>query len=125
MTPVPSGDAVRRDRGVVGESCATLRVYAATVEREDLPAPVQRVARYLAEARAEARLEEFFDRTATALDAAQAVGCELGQIVKSLVWDCDGKLVVVLVPGDRRADGAKVAAVLGCARAKVARPQEI
>jgi prolyl-tRNA editing enzyme YbaK/EbsC (Cys-tRNA(Pro) deacylase) len=33
-----------------------------------------------------------------------AVGCELGQIVKSLVFVCDGKPVVALVPGDRRGD---------------------
>ena len=102
-----------------------VRVYAAHVERAALPEPVQRVSRYLAEARAEARLEEFPEGTSTAQDAARAVGCELGQIVKSLVWDCDGRVVVVLVPGDRRADAGKVAAALGCAQARVARPQEI
>ena len=102
-----------------------VRVYADHVERAALPEPVQRVSRYLAEARAEARLEEFPEGTHTAQDAARAVGCELGLIVKSLVWYCDGRVVVVLVPGDRRADGAKVAAALGCARARVARPQEI
>jgi prolyl-tRNA editing enzyme YbaK/EbsC (Cys-tRNA(Pro) deacylase) len=108
-----------------GDLLSRLGVYAARVEREALPEPVQRVARYLVEARAEARLEEFPEGTSSAEDAARAVGCELGQIVKSLVWDCDGRLVVVLVPGDRRADGGKVAAALGCIRAKVARPQEI
>jgi len=40
-------------------------------------------------------------------------------IVKSLVFECDGKPVVVLVPGDRRADPAKVAAAVGAARARV------
>jgi Cys-tRNA(Pro) deacylase len=84
------------------------------------PEPVERVSAVLREAGAEARLEEFATGTPTAEDAARAVGCELQQIVKSLVFDCDGRPVLVLVPGDRRADPAKVARVTGAARAKVA-----
>jgi prolyl-tRNA editing enzyme YbaK/EbsC (Cys-tRNA(Pro) deacylase) len=84
------------------------------------PEAVERVASYLREAGAEARLEEFSAGTPTARDAARAIGCKLGQIVKSLVFDCDGRSVVVLVPGDRRADSAKVAGAAGCARARVA-----
>jgi prolyl-tRNA editing enzyme YbaK/EbsC (Cys-tRNA(Pro) deacylase) len=91
----------------------------------DWPEAVERVARYLREAGAEARLEEFPEGTPTASDAARAVGCELGQIVKSLVFDCDGRPVVVLVPGDRRADGAKVAREAGCARARVAGAEQV
>ncbi len=86
------------------------------------PEPVERVAAFLRESGAEARLEEFPEGTPTARDAARAVGCELGQIVKSLVFDCEGKPVVVLVPGDRRADPRKVAAATSCAKARVAAP---
>ena len=50
------------------------------------PEAVQRVTSFLREARAEVRVEEFPEGTPTAKDAAQAVGCELGQIVKSLVF---------------------------------------
>jgi len=89
------------------------------------PEPVERVSAYLRSAGVEARLEEFEDGTPTAEAAAQAVGCEPGRIVKSLVFDCDGRPAVVLVPGDRRADPAKVARALGCARAKVAGPDEV
>lgn len=91
----------------------------------DWPAPVARVASFLSEAGAEARLEEFPVGTPTARDAAKAVGCDLGQIVKSLVVDCDGRAVLVLVPGDRRADLAKVARAIGCARATVAGPDAV
>jgi prolyl-tRNA editing enzyme YbaK/EbsC (Cys-tRNA(Pro) deacylase) len=91
----------------------------------DWPEAVDRVASFLWEAGAEARLEEFSTGTPTAREAAEAVGCEPGQIVKSLVFDCDGRPVVVLVPGDRRADGAKIAAALGCARARVASPEQV
>ncbi len=89
------------------------------------PEPVERVSAYLRAAGVEARLEEFEDGTPTAEAAAQAVGCEPGRIVKSLVFDCDGRPAVVLVPGDRRADPAKVARALGCTRAKVAGPDEV
>ena len=49
-----------------------------------------------------------------------AIGCTLGQIVKSLVLVCDGAPVVALVPGDRRADTGKVARPSGARRATVA-----
>ena len=73
----------------------------------------------------DARLEEFPAGTPTAAAAAEAVGCELSQIVKSLVFVCDGRPVLALVPGDRRADPAKVAAAAGAADARVARPEEV
>jgi prolyl-tRNA editing enzyme YbaK/EbsC (Cys-tRNA(Pro) deacylase) len=84
------------------------------------PEPVQRVTAFLREAGAEARVEEFREGTPTAEDAARAVGCPLNRIVKSLVFDCDGSPVLALVPGDRRADRAKIAAAVGCTSARVA-----
>ena len=42
------------------------------------------------------------DSTRTAPEAAAAVGCEVGQIVKSLVFMRDGEPVIVLCAGDRR-----------------------
>ena len=90
---------------------------------EAWPEPVERVAAYLRAAGAEARIEEFAEETPTAEDAAAAVGCGLPQIVKSLVFECDGRPVVVMVPGDRRANGRKVARAAGCRRASVAGPE--
>ena len=89
------------------------------------PEPVDRVAAFLREARAEARIEEFSQGTPTAEEAAKAVGCDLSQIVKSLVFECDGRAVVVMVPGDGRADRRKIAAALGCASVKVAGPADV
>jgi prolyl-tRNA editing enzyme YbaK/EbsC (Cys-tRNA(Pro) deacylase) len=89
------------------------------------PEPVQRVADVLLAAGVEARLEEFPEGTPTARDAAEAAGAELGQIVKSIVFDCDGLPVLVLVPGDRRADGDKIAAAVGRAPARVATSEEV
>ena len=89
------------------------------------PEPVERVSSFLREAGAEARIEEFSDGTPTAADAAAAVGCELDQIVKSLVLVCDGRPVVALLPGDRRGDLAKVARAAGTESARVASPEEV
>src|SRR6187455_459123 len=63
------------------------------------PEAVQRVSSFLRQTGAEARIEEFQTGTPTAVDAARAAGCTLGQIVKSLVFDCDGRWVVALVAG--------------------------
>ena len=70
-------------------------------------------------------MEEFREGTPTAKDAAAAVGCELPQIVKSIVFECDGRTVVALVPGDRRADAAKIAAAVGAERARIASPATV
>ena len=86
----------------------------------DWPEPVQRVAAFLQEARVEARVEEFGEGTPTAEAAARAAGAELGEIVKTLVFSCDGRAIVVMVPGDMRADTAKVAAAAGCAKVRSA-----
>ncbi len=77
------------------------------------------MAAFLRETGAEARVEEFPDGTPTAEDAARAAGCDLAQIVKSLVFDCDGRPALVLAPGDRRVDRRKVAAAAGCSRAQI------
>ena len=89
------------------------------------PAPVERVAGALREACVEARVEEFRAGTPTATEAAAAVGCELTQIVKSLLFACDGRWILALIPGDRRADRAKIAAAGGCERAKTAGPEDV
>jgi len=92
---------------------------------EQWPAPVERVSTFLRQMGVEARIEEFEAGTPTAVDAARAVGCKLGQIVKSLVFDCGGKWVVALVPGDRRADSAKIARAAGAVKAKIASPEQV
>lgn len=89
------------------------------------PDPVERVSAVLRAAAVEARIEEFTDGTPTARDAAKAVGCDLSQIVKSLVLVCDGAFVLALVPGDRRADEDAVGAAVSAQLVRVARPDEV
>jgi prolyl-tRNA editing enzyme YbaK/EbsC (Cys-tRNA(Pro) deacylase) len=61
------------------------------------------------------------DSTRTAVDAAAACGCELGQIVKSLVFVVDGKPTMVLCAGDRRVATASLGADVRSATADEAR----
>ena len=89
------------------------------------PEPVERVAEFLRRNAVEARIEEFSEGTPTAVDAARAVGCKLGQIVKSVVLACDARFVVVLTPGDRRADIEKIGHAAGCGKARVASRDEV
>ena len=58
-------------------------------------------------------VKEFPQGTRTAADAARAVGCDVGQIVKSLVFVAGGKPVVALVSGANRLDEKRLAAVAG------------
>jgi prolyl-tRNA editing enzyme YbaK/EbsC (Cys-tRNA(Pro) deacylase) len=56
----------------------------------------------------EVEIQELSDSTRTAQEAADAVGADVGQIVKSLVFvDGDGP-VLCLCAGDRRVDTAKL-----------------
>jgi Cys-tRNA(Pro) deacylase len=90
------------------------------------PEPVERVASFLRAAGAEARLEELVAETPTAESAAEAIGCPLEQIVKSVVLVLDtGAYAVALVPGDRRVDTGKVAVIVAAADVRVAGPEEV
>jgi len=92
---------------------------------ERWPEPVARVAEVLRRAGVDARVEEFAEGTPTASAAAKAVGSSRAQIVKSLLFICDGRPTLALVPGDRRADEAKLAAATRARRVRVARPDEV
>ena len=61
----------------------------------------------------------FPDGTKTAADAAPAIGVELGQIVKSLIFAVDGEVVLAYVSGSNQLDEKKLALAAGglkCAR---------
>lgn len=60
-------------------------------------------------------VHEFPDGTRTADDAARAIGVEVGQIVKSLVFLADGAPVVALVSGSNQLDEKKLAVAAGAA----------
>ncbi len=61
----------------------------------------------------EIAVERFPEGTRTALDAARAVGCDVAQIVKSLVFMAGERPVLALVSGANRVDLDKLASALG------------
>lgn len=74
---------------------------------------VSRVAAAGAAIGVEVITREFNESTRTAAEAATAIGVELGQIVKSLVFNVDHEPVMALVSGDRQLDEAKLARAAG------------
>ena len=69
----------------------------------DLSRAAARVQSALNAAGIEARAVELPHSTRTAAEAAQAVGCEVGQIAKSLVFrDAGGEAVLVIASGTNR-----------------------
>jgi prolyl-tRNA editing enzyme YbaK/EbsC (Cys-tRNA(Pro) deacylase) len=89
------------------------------------PEPVERVSSFLKESGGEGRIQEFADVTPTAADAAAQVGCGLEQIVKSLLFICDARPVLAMIPGDRRGDPAKIAGAAGATEVRVATAREV
>ncbi|WP_329038171.1 YbaK/EbsC family protein [Streptomyces sp. NBC_00178] len=66
-------------------------------------------------------VRRFPEATRTAAEAADAVGCELSQIVKSLIFEADGVPVLVLMDGSSRVDVELVRAELGAGKVERAR----
>jgi prolyl-tRNA editing enzyme YbaK/EbsC (Cys-tRNA(Pro) deacylase) len=63
--------------------------------------------------------------TATVAEAASAVGCDVGQIAKSIVFVMDGEPVVVVASGRHRIDQDKVCVALDCAEGRMASGDEV
>lgn len=76
-------------------------------------ASVAKVRAALAAGGSKAQVIELSATARSAQDAATALGCPLGAIVKSLVFAIDGMAVLALVSGDRQCDIAALPAALG------------
>ncbi len=69
-------------------------------------------------------VRRFPEGTKTAHAAARAIGCDVGQIVKSLVFMVDDRPVMALTSGANRVDEAKLGAILGAEHVRRATPEE-
>jgi prolyl-tRNA editing enzyme YbaK/EbsC (Cys-tRNA(Pro) deacylase) len=69
-------------------------------------------------------IRRFPEGTKTAVDAAEAIGCDVAQIVKSLVFIVDDRPVLAFTSGANRVDPAKLAEVAGGTGARRASPEE-
>ena len=70
-----------------------------------------RVKAILRDAGVDAEIREFPDGTRTAPEAAAAVGCDVGQICKSLVFRVGSEPLLVVASGANRVDEARFGAV--------------
>ena len=78
---------------------------------EKLKASAQKVQDYLASRGLAIRVQQLPGSTRTAADAATAVGCEISQIAKSLVFrdEVNDEAVLVIASGPNRVDTNKIA----------------
>jgi len=63
------------------------------------------------------------DSVHTAALAAEALGCEVGAIANSLLFDADGSPVLILTSGAHRVDTARAAATIGVSGLERATPE--
>jgi len=100
--------------GVAPESSAgRYRPVLVSDESSDLHPNVQRVVAAAVARGLVITPRRFPDGTKTALDAAAAIGVEVGAIVKSLIFGVDGEVVLAYVSGANQLDEKKLAAAAG------------
>ncbi len=73
----------------------------------------KRVSTYLEEKGIEAHVVTLDESTRTSQLAADALGCTVAEIAKSIVFKAEEKAIVVVISGDRRVDAKKVGALIG------------
>lgn len=88
----------------------------------DLPKASQRLLDSVA---FESQIHVFPEGTKTAEDAANAIGCPVSAIVKSLVFVVGDEPVVALVPGDLRLDTARLSTAAGGGEVRRAGLEEV
>lgn len=96
--------------------------------KAELPKSAQRVVDAATAAGLSISLVEYPDGTRTAVEAADAVGCDVGAIVKSLIFEVDGDLVLALTSGSNRVDTDALVQAAGgttCGRANADQVREI
>ena len=69
-------------------------------------------------------VRRFPEGTKTARDAATAIGVEVGQIVKSLIFMADDRPVLALTSGANRVDESRLAVLAGASAVRRATPEE-
>ncbi|MBW3085786.1 hypothetical protein KEM60_01997 [Austwickia sp. TVS 96-490-7B] len=71
------------------------------------------------------RIRVLHEETKTAAAAAAYLGCPVGAIANSLIFDADGDAVLVMASGAAKVDTDKVAAVFGANRVGRATPAQV
>ncbi|MDM8528235.1 YbaK/EbsC family protein [Anaerolineales bacterium HSG24] len=91
------------------------------VDSADLHPTAQKLAEFAHGHGLELAIKQFTVSTRTAQDAADAIGCELAQIVKSLVFVVNGEPIMALVSGTNQLGQKKLAGLCEVGKKKVKR----
>lgn len=89
-----------------------------------MPGAIERFQQAAAAAGFALDVHRFPAGTKTAADAARAIGCDVAQIVKSLVFMADGTPLVALTSGANRADQERLAELIGAESVRRADAEE-
>ena len=87
--------------------------------------PVQRVIKALDKFDKNLKIQVLKDTARTAKDAANALNCEEGAIVKSLVFKTETEFLVCLVSGDKRCSLNKLKKIFNSKDLSMASPDEV
>ncbi len=85
----------------------------------------KKVAETLRSAGYEPAVSRFSRGTETAEASAREIGVHVSRIIKSMVVSADGKPVLVLLPGDRRADLKAISRFVGARKVRLADPEQV
>ncbi len=89
------------------------------------PPSVQRVVDAAKKHDLDISVVEYPEETRTAEQAANAVGCAVDQIVKSMIFDADGEVVLALTSGANQVDTAALAELAGTSSCGRADPDQV
>ncbi|BCW45587.1 YbaK/EbsC family protein [Arthrobacter sp. StoSoilB5] len=89
---------------------------------EAVPDPVLNVKSALMAAGAEDTVRIFQDKVPTAAAAASVLGCGVAAITNSLIFELDGKPLLILASGAAKVDTTLVAKLLGTGKIRRAKP---
>ena len=87
--------------------------------------PVKRVERFLKEFDSMQKVIVLDTSARTALEAASSLGCEVGAIVKSLVFKTENTFTLCLIPGDKKASLNKIKKTLDIKDASMAAADDV
>ena len=87
--------------------------------------PVQRVNDFLNRFNSNLSIIVLDTSAKTALEAASSLGCDVGAIIKSLIFRTEKKFLLCLVAGDKRASLTKVNKILNIKDASMASAEEV
>ena len=87
--------------------------------------PVKRAEKSIKEYNNEMSVIVLDDSAKTAIEAASSLGCEVGAIVKSLLFKTENNFTLFLVSGDKKASLNKIKKTLNIKDASMASPDDV